>query len=110
MIDTIRYFDKVYKGSHYLDFPAENAPTYLKRMLGNYRTATWVGDLESGIMETNLREIVSDPLPADSYVLLMVSSLGDQNCDEHYSKTSTGQATAFGEMIGNGTVLRLLTD
>ncbi|KAK5129722.1 hypothetical protein LTR08_002933 [Meristemomyces frigidus] len=42
--NTICYFDMMYEDGapSYLDFPAEHAPTYLKRMLENYRTVTWV--------------------------------------------------------------------
>ncbi|KAK5125286.1 hypothetical protein LTR85_000962 [Meristemomyces frigidus] len=51
--DTIRFFDQVYEGPHYLEFPAENAPTYLKRMLENYRNGTWISNFDGGIMQTD---------------------------------------------------------
>ncbi|KAK5130742.1 hypothetical protein LTR08_001687 [Meristemomyces frigidus] len=50
--NTIRHFDAVYNGPHYLDFAAENAATYLERMLENYRTPTWAHDLVDGIVVT----------------------------------------------------------
>ncbi|KAK5710006.1 hypothetical protein LTR17_019282 [Elasticomyces elasticus] len=50
--NTVRQFDERFKGPHYLDYPAEHAPTYLRRVLENYRTAAWIGDHNGGVIET----------------------------------------------------------
>ncbi|KAK4950648.1 hypothetical protein LTR10_010641 [Elasticomyces elasticus] len=36
--NTIRVFNEVYNGPHHLDVPAEDAPSYLRHVLDNYRT------------------------------------------------------------------------
>ncbi|KAK5682140.1 hypothetical protein LTS10_005265 [Elasticomyces elasticus] len=54
--NTVRYFDEVYNGPHYLNYPAEHAPTYLKHVLENYRDGIWVPDNDAGVFETDKRE------------------------------------------------------
>ena len=73
----------------YLDFPTEDAPTYLKRMLDSYRTGVWVSDLDSEITQTNQWAIVYPPKRLDSHSLLMVDSLMAQSCDVRCLTTIT---------------------
>ncbi|KAK5742039.1 hypothetical protein LTR17_003547 [Elasticomyces elasticus] len=51
--DTIRYFTEMYYGPHYMDFPAEHAPTYLRRMRDNYRQANWVANHDDAVLRTD---------------------------------------------------------
>ncbi|KAK5696169.1 hypothetical protein LTR97_008589 [Elasticomyces elasticus] len=41
--NTIRVFNEVYNGPHHLDVPGEDAPSYLRHVLDNYRTGRWIG-------------------------------------------------------------------
>ncbi|KAK5719496.1 hypothetical protein LTR15_008020 [Elasticomyces elasticus] len=51
--NTIRYFTEMYNGPYYMDFPAEHAPTYLRRMRDNYRQADWVANHDGAVLKSD---------------------------------------------------------
>ncbi|KAK3641582.1 hypothetical protein LTR56_011183 [Elasticomyces elasticus] len=51
--NTIRYFTEMYNGPHYMDFPAEHAPTYLRRMRDNFRQAKWVANHDGAVLRSD---------------------------------------------------------
>ncbi|KAK3622640.1 hypothetical protein LTR56_014318 [Elasticomyces elasticus] len=50
--NTIRVFNEVYNGPHHLDVPAEDASSYLRHVLDNYRTGRWIG-IDWDIVDTS---------------------------------------------------------
>ena len=104
--DTIRVFDAVYSGAHYMDFPAEHAPTYLRRMLENFRSATWITWFNSGILEPDLGPVShTDGVSKAVWQLsLTAHSVGRQSCGESSRKSTPGQATISEKRNGSAMV------